>query len=72
MQGTFASTLAALANSPEVAKASGISEECTLIIDMIERMIGDIDVLHEKTGREGADLIIANIRAGLHREGFDD
>lgn len=71
MHGSFHKVIDALSNSPEVAKASGISEERTLIIDMIERMIGDFGPLDDCTPREGAERIIASIRAELHRKDFD-
>jgi len=70
MEGSFKSTLAALSDSPAVAKASGIGEERTLIIDMIERMIIDLDAQGEHGPREGAELVLHNIRAGIHRKDF--
>ena len=44
-----------------------VAEERALIITMIEEMIGDLDALDEKSGREAAEFIVSNIRAGSHR-----
>jgi hypothetical protein len=46
---------------------SGAAEERALIIDMIERMIGDLDLLDQKNGREGAEEILSSILAQCHR-----
>jgi hypothetical protein len=70
MFGSQAATLRALAESPAVIKVFGIAEERQLIVEMIERMIGDLDALDQKTGRGAAELIIANIRAEVHRKDF--
>ncbi len=71
MFGSQAATLRALAESPAVIKVSGIAEERELITTMIECMIGDLDALDNCTGREGAERILAAIRAETHRVGFD-
>lgn len=71
MQGSFKETLTALSDSPAVAKASGISEERTLIIDMIEAMLASPDALDGFHAADTAEHIIACIRAELHRKDFD-
>lgn len=71
MQGSFKATLAELSNSTEVAKASGIGEERTLIIDMIEAMLASPDALDGFHAADTAEHIICCIRAGLHRKDFD-
>ena len=71
MQGSFKTTLAALSDSPAVAKASGISEERTLIIDMIEKMLASPDALDGFHPTDTAEHILHCIRSELHRKDFD-
>lgn len=75
MQGTFASTLQALADSPEVIKASGISEERTLINDLARALGKELDKEEIETGdrRSASDvlsLLVSKINSDEHRKDF--
>ena len=76
MKNPLADTLAALNNDPKVNHASGVGEERTLILDMIDDLIlaaqdGRVP-LHGMPPLAVAKLIAACIRRGHHRKGFDD
>jgi hypothetical protein len=71
MTGSFHTTLQTLSAHPDVAKASGIGEERTLIIDMIQAMIDNPDVLDGMHTEDVAPHIIDCIRREIHRSNFD-
>ena len=76
MKNPLAETLAALNNDPKVHHASGVGEERTLILDMIDEMVasaserdgGAFDGMHPT---DVAEHIAACIRRDYHRRNFD-
>lgn len=76
MKNPLADTLAALNNDPKVNHASGVGEERTLILAMIDDLIlaaqdGRVP-LHEIHPLGVAKLIASCIRRGHHRKDFGD
>lgn len=69
MMGSFKQTLEALNNDPQIIKASGISEERTLIIMMIEELISSKLLNNQK---EFGEEIISKIQREIHRKNFDN
>lgn len=71
MFGSQAATLRALAEDPAVIKASGISEERTLINDMLRSMIESPDALDGFNALDTAEHILSCINREVHRREFD-
>lgn len=76
MHGTFATTLQTLSESPEVAKATGIGEERTLILDAIDALSVDLTNAEIETGdrmsaRDVLSRLKSIIRSDEHRKEFD-
>lgn len=69
MMGSFKQTLEALNNDPRIIKASGIGEERTLIIMMIEELISNKLLDNQK---EFGEEIISKIQREIHRKNFDN
>ena len=70
MDKSFAATLRQLNEDPAVIKASGIGEERTLILDMLEEMSANPESVFGLDAREIAGLVSSMIRNGDHRKEF--
>ena len=76
MKNPLAATLAALSNDPKIHHASGVGEERTLVLDMIDDMVRRAlaggDAIDGLGPVEVAEHIAACIRNGAHRKDFGD